>query len=157
MAKTIALQIFFLIFFCYFSQEAVRFGTLVLFAFADRGCVLLCRGSSCLSSEDLVSPVYLQESVPSFICLRVYKVSQYVGVFFFTQKTQIQTTLQSKFKPYFTSLLFASSFLGEEVGGEGCILVVVCIKPYNTASGMSTGFPPRPACSLNDTRRWSTK
>lgn len=129
MAKAIALQIFFfLIFFCSFSQEAVGFGTSVLFAFADRGCFLLCSGSSCLSSGDLVSPVYSQESVPSFIRLRVYKVSQYVGFFFFTTPPQPQTTLQSKFKPYFTSLLFASSFLGEEMGGEGCVLVVVYIK-----------------------------
>lgn len=58
------------------------FGTLVLFAFAHRGCFLLCSGSSCLSSEDLVSPVYSQESVPSFIRLKVYKVSHYVGLFF---------------------------------------------------------------------------
>lgn len=67
-----------------------------------------------------------------------------LGFSFSPKNPQIQTTLQSKFKPYFTSLLFASSFLGEEVGGEGCILVVVCIKAYNTASGMSTGFPPLP-------------
>lgn len=84
--KQLLCRFFFLIFFCSFSQEAVGFGTSVLFAFVDRGCFLLCSGSSCLSSGDLVSPVYSQESVPSFIRLRVYKVSQYVGFFLFHKK-----------------------------------------------------------------------
>lgn len=57
MCKSICVEdIFFLIFFfLFFSQEAIRFGTLVLFAFGDRGCFLLCSGSFCLCSEDLIS------------------------------------------------------------------------------------------------------
>lgn len=39
-----------------------------------------------------------------------------------------QVSVKSEFEPYFTYLVFASSFLGEEVVGEGCFLVVVCIK-----------------------------
>lgn len=62
--------------------------------------------------------VYLKE--------RVYKASQYAGIFSFSSKRP-QTSLKSKFEPYFTSLVFASSFLGE-VFGEGCVLVFVCIK-----------------------------
>lgn len=65
-------RFFFLIFF-FFSHEAVRFGTLVLFACADRSCFLLCSGSFCLCSEHLI---YL------FTWRRVYKISQYAVIFF---------------------------------------------------------------------------